>query len=128
MAGRFDGCRTAILVFRFSLPGFFHQLPLNRLFLPVEDSGGFFIVFPLFVLPDDAFLFYHALKTLNSLFQHLVVVNDNMGQVNHLPSVYRSELVAKPLGPAIVSYILPIMRSLSRTGWVIKISGSVLCP
>lgn len=68
-----------ILVFGFTLAVFLHQLALNGFFLPVEDSGRFFIIFPLFIFPNDTFFFNHPLKSFDCLFKYLVVVYNNMG-------------------------------------------------
>jgi hypothetical protein len=72
---------TIILIIVFAFPGFFHQFPRDRLLFPVEDSGGFFIVFPFFEFPDDAFFFHHTFKTFNGFFKHLVIIYDDMSQM-----------------------------------------------
>lgn len=74
-----------ILVFGFTLAVFFHQLALDSLLFPVQDGGRFFIIFPLFIFPNDAFLFNHTFEPLDCLFQHLVVIHDNMGHCNSPP-------------------------------------------
>jgi hypothetical protein len=73
------------LVFGLAFAGFLHQLALNSLLFPVQDGGRFFIIFPLFIFPNDAFLFNHTLKPFDCLFQHLIVIHDNMGHCNSPP-------------------------------------------
>jgi hypothetical protein len=68
-----------------ALSGFFHQFTGNGFLFPVEDGRGFFIVFPLFEFPDNAFLFHHAFETFDGLLQHFVVVNDNMSHCKSPP-------------------------------------------
>jgi hypothetical protein len=70
----------ALLIFGAAFSVFFKQLSLNCLLFPVEDGGGFFIVFPFFKFPDDAFFFHHPFEPFDGFFQHLAVVNDNMRQ------------------------------------------------
>jgi hypothetical protein len=72
---------TIILIIVFAFPGFFHQFPRDCLLFSVEDSGGFFIIFPFFEFPDDAFFFHHAFKTFNGFFKHLVIIYDDMSQM-----------------------------------------------
>jgi hypothetical protein len=77
--------RVIRLIIAFASSGLFHQFPANSLFFPVEDRGGFLVVFPFFKFPDDAFFFHHPLKTFNGLFQHLVIIYDDMSQMNSPP-------------------------------------------
>jgi hypothetical protein len=77
------------LIIVFALSGFFHKLSGNRLLFPVEDCGGLLVVFPFFKFPDDAFFFHHPLKTFNGLFQHLVIIYDDMSQMDSPPFLLR---------------------------------------
>jgi hypothetical protein len=70
----------AELILRVAFPVSFHEFAGIGLFLPVEDSGGFFVILPLFEFPNDAFFFHHAFETLDGFFKQFVVINDNVRQ------------------------------------------------
>jgi hypothetical protein len=74
------------LIIGSAFSGFFEQFPLDSLLFPVEDGRRFFIIFPFFKFPNDTFLFYHTFKAFDSLFQHLIIIDDDMRQLHHLLS------------------------------------------
>lgn len=59
----------------------FHQLASQSLVLAIENCGRLFVVFAFFPFADDAFLFHHALETLDGFFEVLGIFNVNRRHV-----------------------------------------------
>jgi hypothetical protein len=84
--GHLKNGRKWELIVRSASPGLFEEFSPHGFFLSVQNRRGLFVIFPFFVFPNDTFFFNHPLKPLDSFFQYLIVVNNDMRQTNHLLS------------------------------------------
>ena len=78
------GCEL-VTVLTLNLAKLLELLAFKGLLLPVLDSGRLLEVLPPLVFPDDTLFLYHALETLDCLFEGLVFINSDVGDLESPP-------------------------------------------